>query len=96
MYVLLCLDASFTLDYGIIAFITPVGIVYWNAEGNFLNLICSFEQGMMLDFAKNLSEFVASSKKKHVVLLSSLDFGKWQRVDMSRYTLLMLLYFVLC
>ncbi|XP_054776711.1 uncharacterized protein LOC129285162 isoform X2 [Prosopis cineraria] len=40
-------------------------------------------KGMMLEFAKNLSDFVYVSGKKHIVLLSSLDFGKWQRVDMS-------------
>ncbi|XP_028765840.1 proteasome assembly chaperone 2 [Neltuma alba] len=40
-------------------------------------------KGMMLEFAKNLSDFVAVCGKKHIVLLSSLDFGKWKRVDMS-------------
>ncbi|KAK4258704.1 hypothetical protein QN277_005125 [Acacia crassicarpa] len=40
-------------------------------------------KGMMLEFAKNLSDFVAACGKKHIVLLSSLDFGKWQRVDVS-------------
>ena len=38
----------------------------------------------MLDFAKNMADFLAGSGKKHIVLLSSLDFGKWQKVDMSR------------
>ncbi|XP_057456342.1 uncharacterized protein LOC130747421 [Lotus japonicus] len=40
-------------------------------------------KGMMLDFAKNMADFLAGSGKKHIVLLSSLDFGKWQKVDMS-------------
>lgn len=39
----------------------------------------------MVEFAKNLANFAAASGKKHVVLLSSLDFGKWQKIDMSRY-----------
>ncbi|KAJ1382947.1 Proteasome assembly chaperone 2, eukaryotic [Sesbania bispinosa] len=40
-------------------------------------------KGMMLDFAKNLADFIAGSGKKHIIVLSSLDFGKWQKVDMS-------------
>ena len=39
----------------------------------------------MIEFAKNLADFAAATGKKHVVLLSSLDFGRWQRIDMSRY-----------
>jgi len=39
---------------------------------------------MMLEFAKNMAEFIARSGKKHIIILSSLDFGKWQKVDMSR------------
>lgn len=38
----------------------------------------------MLEFAKNMADFVADSGKKHIIILSSLDFGKWQEVDMSR------------
>ncbi|PPD77180.1 hypothetical protein GOBAR_DD25899 [Gossypium barbadense] len=40
-------------------------------------------KGRMVEFAKNLANFAAASGKKHVVLLSSLDFGKWQKIDMS-------------
>ncbi|GMN37497.1 hypothetical protein TIFTF001_006857 [Ficus carica] len=40
-------------------------------------------KGRMIEFAKNLADFAVSSGKKHVVLLSSLDFGRWQRIDMS-------------
>ncbi|XP_062092511.1 uncharacterized protein LOC133798285 isoform X1 [Humulus lupulus] len=40
-------------------------------------------KGMMIEFAKNLAEFAAASGKKHVIVLSSLDFGRWQRIDMS-------------
>lgn len=40
----------------------------------------------MVEFAKNLAEFAADSGKKHVLVLSSLDFGQWQRIDMSRYS----------
>ncbi|CAL5384371.1 unnamed protein product [Camellia sinensis] len=41
--------------------------------------------GMMVEFAKNVADFVAASGKKHIVVLSSLDFGRWQTIDMSRY-----------
>ena len=38
----------------------------------------------MFEFAKNLADFVAGSGKKHIIILSSLDFRMWQNVDMSR------------
>lgn len=38
----------------------------------------------MVEYAKNLAEFAATTGKKHVVVLSSLDFGRWQTIDMSR------------
>ncbi|KZV52642.1 Clast3-related [Dorcoceras hygrometricum] len=41
-------------------------------------------KGMMIEYAKNLASFSAASGKKHVIILSSLDFGKWKSVDMSR------------
>ncbi|XP_024021298.1 proteasome assembly chaperone 2 isoform X2 [Morus notabilis] len=40
-------------------------------------------KGTIIEFAKNLADFAAASGKKHVVLLSSLDFGRWQRIDVS-------------
>ncbi|KAL9230899.1 hypothetical protein vseg_006190 [Gypsophila vaccaria] len=40
-------------------------------------------KGMMIQFAKNLADFAVAAGKKHVVLLSSLDFQRWQKVDMS-------------
>ncbi|XP_004300040.1 PREDICTED: proteasome assembly chaperone 2 [Fragaria vesca subsp. vesca] len=40
-------------------------------------------KGKMIEFAKNLADYVAASGKKHVIVLSSLDFGRWQRIDMS-------------
>ncbi|GAB2267285.1 hypothetical protein Dimus_002270 [Dionaea muscipula] len=40
-------------------------------------------KGMMIEFAKNLADFAVSTGKTHVVVLSSLDFGKWKKVDMS-------------
>ncbi|KAF4366888.1 hypothetical protein F8388_013953 [Cannabis sativa] len=42
-------------------------------------------KGMMIEFAKNLAEFAAARGKTHVIVLSSLDFGRWQKIDMSRY-----------
>lgn len=38
----------------------------------------------MVEYAKNLADFAATCGKKHVVVLSSLDFGRWQTIDMSR------------
>lgn len=40
-------------------------------------------KGMMVEYAKNLADFAATCGKKHVVVLSSLDFGRWQTIDMS-------------
>ncbi|KAK4340294.1 hypothetical protein RND71_041756 [Anisodus tanguticus] len=40
-------------------------------------------KGMMVEFARNLANFVAANGKKHVIVLSSLEFGRWQNVDMS-------------
>ncbi|KAI4298397.1 hypothetical protein L6164_031963 [Bauhinia variegata] len=40
-------------------------------------------KGMTVEFAKNLADFAVTNGKKHIVLLSSLDFGKWQNIDMS-------------
>lgn len=42
-------------------------------------------KGMMVEFAKNMADFIAGIGKKHIIVLSSLDFGKWQKVDMSRF-----------
>lgn len=41
----------------------------------------------MNDFAKHLADYAVSSQKKHVVVLSSVDFGRWQKIDVSRYLL---------
>ncbi|KAB1207207.1 Proteasome assembly chaperone 2 [Morella rubra] len=40
-------------------------------------------KGRMVEFAKNLADFAAASGKKHVVVLSGLDFGRWRNIDMS-------------
>ncbi|VFQ68351.1 unnamed protein product [Cuscuta campestris] len=40
-------------------------------------------KGMMVQFARNLADFAAASRIQHIVLLSSLDFGRWQSIDMS-------------
>lgn len=54
------------------------------AFGNLLFDNKLFKQGMMIEFAKNLADFAVASGKKHIVVLSGLDFGRWQRSDMSR------------
>ncbi|CAI9104425.1 OLC1v1003093C1 [Oldenlandia corymbosa var. corymbosa] len=40
-------------------------------------------KGSMIDFAKNLAKFAAANQKKHVIILSSLDFMQWKNIDMS-------------
>ncbi|KAK2978371.1 hypothetical protein RJ640_016473 [Escallonia rubra] len=40
-------------------------------------------KGMMVEFAMSLADFAAASGKKHIVVLSSLDFVRWQMIDMS-------------
>ncbi|XP_071930819.1 uncharacterized protein [Coffea arabica] len=40
-------------------------------------------KGMMVEFAKNLANFAATNGKKHVIILSSLDFKQWQNIEMS-------------
>ncbi|KAK6143504.1 hypothetical protein DH2020_023852 [Rehmannia glutinosa] len=40
-------------------------------------------KGKMLEYAKNMASFAAANGKKHVVILSSLDFGRWKNVNMS-------------
>lgn len=40
-------------------------------------------KGMVLPYAKNMANFAAANGKKHVILLSSLDFGRWKNIDMS-------------
>ncbi|KAG8364277.1 hypothetical protein BUALT_Bualt19G0111600 [Buddleja alternifolia] len=40
-------------------------------------------KGMMIEYAKNMANFAAANGKKHVVILSSLDFGRWRNIDMS-------------
>lgn len=42
------------------------------------------KQGMMIKFAENIADFAASSGKKHVILLSSLDFQRLHNLDLSR------------
>ncbi|KAL5987195.1 hypothetical protein ACLOJK_041192 [Asimina triloba] len=43
-------------------------------------------KGMMIQFAKNFASFAVGAGKKHIVVLSSLDSGKRQRVDLSSST----------
>ncbi|CAN8258831.1 unnamed protein product [Cochlearia groenlandica] len=40
-------------------------------------------KGMMIKFAENIADFAASSGKKHVVVLSSLDFQRLHNMDVS-------------
>lgn len=38
----------------------------------------------MIKFAENIAEFAASSGKKDVIVLSSLDFQRLHNLDLSR------------
>ncbi|XP_009416799.2 uncharacterized protein LOC103997343 [Musa acuminata AAA Group] len=40
-------------------------------------------KGMMVEFAKNLADFVSSIGKKHVIILSSLDSGRMKKIVAS-------------
>ncbi|GER49859.1 proteasome assembly chaperone 2 [Striga asiatica] len=40
-------------------------------------------KGMMMEYAKNMANFAAENGKKHVIILSSLDFGRWKNINMS-------------
>ncbi|KAH1202608.1 Proteasome assembly chaperone 2 [Glycine max] len=40
-------------------------------------------KGMMIEFAKNMANFLVGSGKKHIIVFSRLYFGKWKKVDMS-------------
>lgn len=38
----------------------------------------------MIEFAKHLADFAATNGRKHIIVLSSLDSGRSQKVDVSR------------
>ncbi|KAL0386989.1 UNVERIFIED_CONTAM: Proteasome assembly chaperone 2 [Sesamum radiatum] len=40
-------------------------------------------KGTMNEYAKNVASFAAANGKNHVIILSSLDFGRWKNIDMS-------------
>lgn len=43
-------------------------------------------KGMMIEFAKNIADFAATSGKKHIIVLSSLDSGRRQKIDAESNT----------
>jgi len=51
---------------------------------HFLTYNVDSKQGMMIKFAENIANFAASSGKKHIIVLSSLDFQRLHNLDMSR------------
>ncbi|XP_047341775.1 proteasome assembly chaperone 2 [Impatiens glandulifera] len=58
----------------------------YTTSSNALTLVqqrSPIKKGMMVEFSKNLADFAVATGKKHVVVLSSLDFVRWQKVDMS-------------
>ncbi|CAA0826445.1 clast3-related [Striga hermonthica] len=40
-------------------------------------------KGMMIEYAKNMANFAVANGKKHIVILSSLDFGRWKNINMT-------------
>ncbi|KAG9440814.1 hypothetical protein H6P81_020979 [Aristolochia fimbriata] len=42
-------------------------------------------KGMTLEFAKNVANFAVEARKKHVIVLSSLDSGKKHKIEFSNY-----------
>nr|DAD46887.1 TPA_asm: hypothetical protein HUJ06_016824 [Nelumbo nucifera] len=58
----------------------------YDSPSNALSLIqqrSPLVKGKMVEFAKSLADFAISSRKNHVVVLSSLDAGRRKRIDMS-------------
>jgi proteasome assembly chaperone 2 len=45
-----------------------------------------FKQGMMVEFARNLAHFAVATGMNHVLVLSSLEFMRLQKIDTSRYS----------
>jgi len=41
---------------------------------------------MMVEFAKNLADFAVATGMNHVLVLSSLEFMRLQKIDTSRYS----------
>uniref|UniRef100_A0A5B7BBR8 Proteasome assembly chaperone 2 n=1 Tax=Davidia involucrata TaxID=16924 RepID=A0A5B7BBR8_DAVIN len=75
-------DAYLPLPQGNLAL--PLEV--FDSSSNALTLVqqrSPIVKGMMVEFAKNVADFAAASGKKHVFVLSGLDFGRWQTIDMS-------------
>ncbi|KAL9665428.1 hypothetical protein QQ045_020848 [Rhodiola kirilowii] len=57
-----------------------------NSSQNGLTLVqqrSPIVKGKMVEYAKHIADFAAASGKKHVIILSSLDFVHWQNIDLS-------------
>ncbi|KAF6166528.1 hypothetical protein GIB67_005390 [Kingdonia uniflora] len=73
------------LPYGLLAL--PLEV--YDSSSNALTLIqqrSPVVKGMGMEFATNLADLAAKSGSKHVVVLSSLDSGRRQKIDESRNT----------
>ncbi|WOL15412.1 proteasome assembly chaperone 2 [Canna indica] len=58
----------------------------YDSPGHALTLIqqrSPVVRGMMIEFAKKLADFVSSTGKKHVIVLSSLDSGRMKQIAAS-------------
>ncbi|CAM8901545.1 unnamed protein product [Rhodiola kirilowii] len=58
----------------------------YNSSRNGLTLVqqrSPIIKGKMVEYAKHIADFAAASGKKHVIILSSLDFVHWQNIDLS-------------
>ncbi|XP_057779481.1 uncharacterized protein LOC130998064 [Salvia miltiorrhiza] len=55
-----------------------LNITAYESSSSALTLVQQRSPGMMVAYAKNIANFAAANGKKHVVILSSLDFGGLQ------------------
>ncbi|KAK8941050.1 hypothetical protein KSP39_PZI010751 [Platanthera zijinensis] len=54
-------------------------------EVEYLSHLVSAEGGMMVEFAKNIANFISATGKKHIVILSSLDSGKRNQINAANF-----------
>uniref|UniRef100_A0A7N0TDE5 Proteasome assembly chaperone 2 n=1 Tax=Kalanchoe fedtschenkoi TaxID=63787 RepID=A0A7N0TDE5_KALFE len=83
-YVLPCVgnDAYGPFPQGVLA----LPLEAYNSSPNGLTLVqqrSPVVKGKTVEYAKHVADFTAASGKKHVIVLSSLDFGLWQNIDLS-------------
>ncbi|CAI9786344.1 unnamed protein product [Fraxinus pennsylvanica] len=74
------------VDQNCSTLILPALSIAYESSSSALSLVqqrSPVVKGMMVEYAKNLANFAAANGKKHVIILSSLDFGRWHTIDLS-------------